>query len=643
MNGATASAVDPGEPIVGAGTRLSQPIFQIENLSLAYVTRDGGLNEVVSAVDLALHRGEIVGLVGESGCGKSTTALAAISYKAPGMRVLSGRSRLGELDLLSLPARALRTIWGRRIGFVSQNAGAALSPSLRIGQQLRDPLRAHLGLRGGALRRRQIELLERVKIPDPKSALERYAFQFSGGQQQRIAIAIALSCKPDVLVLDEPTTGLDATTQHHISGLLSALVKETGVAVLYVSHDLALLHALADRIAVMYAGQIVESGSTDDVVRRPQHPYTRALMRAAPSLRRPGGIAGIPGRPPSSVVKGSCAFAPRCAYVLKACVARDISLLGPGTHPVRCIRVEDIDTGQHIRSALSTSEIGDVILEARDLFCTHPMARQPAIRRVSLTLRRGETLGIVGESGSGKSTLLRTLSGLLAPTSGVIAFHGAPLPARVVDRPQSVRREMQLVFQDPDSSLNPRHTVQAILTRPIKQFRDDVTASRVKEEIYGLLDAVRLPRSVLDRYPAELSGGQKQRIAIARAFAAKPSILLCDEITSALDVSVQAAILELLVELCAARGTGTIFVSHDLAVIRTMATRTIVMRHGQVCEEGASADLFAEPKHPYTKALFAAVHDLSDVVRDHSGGKGETAEICTSRPPRSAAHKFAND
>lgn len=600
-----------GEPQPAAPGEEDDAALRIHGLSLAYETGGDGVNEVVRDVDLTLHRGEILGLVGESGCGKSTTALAAIGYRNFGIRVLGGEAWFGGTDLLHLPAAALRAIWGRRIAFVSQEASLAFNPSLRIGHQIADPLRRHLGLRSAALRARQLELLRKVEIPDPEEALARYSFQFSGGQQQRIAIAIALSCDPEVLVMDEPGTGLDATTQARISDLIAGLVRERGVSVIYVSHDLALLHAIANRIAVMYAGQIMEVGTARDVVLTPRHPYTRALMQALPSLERPGMPAGIPGQPPSSTVRDACAYASRCDHAREICRSDDVPLTRRGNHSVRCVRAGELSGALSSVSPLRRLPPRDMILAVRDLFCTYPKARVPAIRGIDLDLRRGETLGIVGESGSGKSTLLRAIAGLLPPASGTIEFRNQPLAPAVSGRSRALRGALQLVFQNPDSSLNPRQTVRTILTRPIRLFGDGVGRSEEAAEVARLLDAVQLPRVLLDRLPSELSGGQKQRIAIARAFAARPAVLLCDEITSALDVSVQASILELLGGLSAESGVATIFVSHDLAVIRMLADRTMVMRHGAVVESGLTGDVFSAPRHDYTRTLLAAVHHLS--------------------------------
>jgi peptide/nickel transport system ATP-binding protein len=591
---------------------MSEPVFQVEDLSVGYLRSDGQDNVVVWKAAFSLAPGSILGLAGESGCGKSTTALAAIGYRGPGSRILSGTARLEGVDLLSLPSGKLRSIWGRRVAYVAQNATTALNPAIPVGRQLAQPLSRHMHLRGGELRDREVELLESVGIPNPPAALDRYPHQFSGGQQQRIAIAIALSCRPEVLILDEPTTGLDVTTQARISALLRSLVAETGAATLYVSHDLSLLSTVADRLAVMYAGEIIEEADSHAVARQPRHPYTQALLAAVPTAHIRSSVAGIPGRPPARVVLDSCSFAPRCPHALDACREGYIELLDVGGgHMARCIRTDEIAARPVEASPLATAEVSpESLLAVDDVWSQYAKAPTPAVRGVSFEIASGETLGIVGESGSGKSTLLRAIIGLHPPTQGVIRFRGVPLAAQAVKRPRAIRRELQIVFQNPDSSLNPRHTVFDIVRRPIRLFRDDVRHSGERAAVVELLESVKLPTGLLHRYATELSGGQKQRIALARAFAARPSLLLCDEVTSALDVSVQATIIELISELAARFGAAVIFVSHDLAVVRTIAGRALVMKNGEVCEEGETERLFVAPTHPYTRELLAAIPQL---------------------------------
>jgi peptide/nickel transport system ATP-binding protein len=589
-----------------------ETVLSVEGLTVGYRRRDGSLNEVVHDVSFALRRGRILGLAGESGCGKSTTALAAIGYRTPGSRIVAGSSQLDGTDVLRLPSAGLREIWGSRVAYVAQSAALALNPALTIGRQLSQPLAVHMGLRGEASRARQLALLDAMGLPDSPTILRRYPFQFSGGQQQRIALAIALACKPDVLILDEPTTGLDVTTQARITQLLRALVSETAIGCLYVSHDLALLGTLADRLAVMYAGEMVEEGSAEAVARHSRHPYTHALLAAVPTVRRPRYVVGIPGRPPTRVVLDSCSYAPRCAYVLPECRTAHVELHDPGDrHVARCIRLEEIEkeplAGHELSGARGSAAR---LLEVSDLHCEYKGTTAPAVKGVSFAVHLAERVGIVGESGSGKSTLMRAIAGLHRPTAGAIRLRDVNLAPLAVKRPRSVRKDVQLVFQNPDSSLNPRHTILDIVARPIRLFRDDVPRSAQREVVQELLDQVKLPTGLLYRYPIELSGGQRQRVALARAFAAKPSLLLCDEVTSALDVSVQATILDLIAQLTEQTETAVVWVSHDLAVVRTIANRALVMRHGEVCEEGETDALFASARHPYTRELLAAIPEL---------------------------------
>jgi peptide/nickel transport system ATP-binding protein len=590
------------------------PALAVEGLTVGYVTEDGGLNTVVWDVDLALEAGKVVGLAGESGCGKSTTALAAMGYRPSGARILGGSVRLDGVDLLRLPRERLREVWGRRIAYVAQDASRALNPALTIGRQLQDPLARHLGLRGATVRRRQAELLASVGIPDPEPALHRYPHQFSGGQQQRIAIAIAISCEPGVLILDEPTTGLDVTTQAHVSALLRTIVRETDAATLYVSHDLALLSTVADSLAVMYAGQIVEAGSTARLLEEPRHPYTQALLLSVPSATTPRLVRGIPGSPPVGVVADRCPFAPRCRHAAPKCTAGAIPLdaVEPG-HGVRCVRVGEFESDfAVIPLTTGAAQVAEPLLEVERLVCEYAGRGRTtaAVQGVSLVVGEGESVGIVGESGSGKTTLLRAIAGLHRPRAGSIRFRGRQLEPRAVDRSRDVRRQVQIVFQNPDSSLNPSHHVLDIVRRPLQLFQTELSRAREKQKVTELLEQVRLSPGILGRYPHELSGGQKQRVAIARALAASPSVLLCDEITSSLDVSVQAAIIELIAELARASAISVVFVSHDLSVVRTVATRGIVMRDGEICEEGSLDTLFLRSRHPYTQELIAAVPEL---------------------------------
>jgi peptide/nickel transport system ATP-binding protein len=585
--------------------------LEIKGLSVRYPNMPEG-SFAVWDVSLTLEPGTIVGLAGESGCGKSTTAKAAIGFRQGSERI-SGSSFFGERDLIGMPASDRRRLWGNRLSYVAQSASLALNPALTVGRQLGQPLRKHLGLRGAALARRQIELFELVQISNPKQALKRYPFQFSGGQQQRVALAIALCCNPDVLILDEPTTGLDVTTQAHISAVLRRIVDDMRIAVLYVSHDLALLANQSDRIAIMYAGQIVEEGPTAEIVNSPRHPYTKILLGLSPRLDDPRLVAGIPGIPPPAVVLEQCAFSPRCPYAQPACRKARLPLdRSSGDRAVRCIRADELASVAPACVTMSkTPSVGNQYLLIVDqLELTYRRATSKSVDKVSFKLRHGERLGIVGESGSGKSSILKMIVGLLAPCEGYMRFGNVRLDGLAADRPKSLCRDIQLIFQNPDASLNPRHTIRQILARPLAAFRHELSAKEREAAIRDNLERVRLPASVINRLPSDLSGGQRQRVAIARAFLAQPRLLLCDEVTSALDVSVQATILQMIAELSAESGAAVIMVSHDLALVRTMADRTIVMRGGQIVEQQDSSALFVHPQSDYTRQLIAAIPKL---------------------------------
>ena len=556
MSAANAIAHDR-RPGARAVTRLSDDgaALVVDDLSVGYHQKDGSVLRVVANVDLKLFPGQVLGLAGESGCGKSTAALAAVGYRHPGGVILSGRSTLGDVELLQMRPSAVRLLWGGQVAYISQNAGMSLNPALTVARHFDEVLSQHADLHGADAKVRELELLTSVQLPDPEGSLRRYPHQLSGGQQQRVSLALAFACQPAVLILDEPTTGLDVTTQTYITALLQTLIAETQVAVMYVSHDLALLSTVSNDVAVMYAGEMVERGPVDVVVKAPLHPYTNALLRAVPSARARQSIAGIAGEPPVSVCDDSCSFAPRCPHAEDRCrnehpESRQIEPLRTS----RCLRTEELRDDLHIvvdmDERISPAQAGLAggaqkrLLEVAGLSCYYGsrQRRFAAVQDVSFGLSDAEVLGIVGLSGSGKSTLLRAIVGILDDYTGTISLRGDTLAHRAVKRPRPLRRQVQIVFQDPASSLNPRHTVSQIIAHAVRLFRDDVPRGRAADVVTELLESVKLSRSFLPRFPSELSGGQQQRVAIARAFAARPSLLLCDEVTSALDVSVAATI-----------------------------------------------------------------------------------------------------
>ncbi|WP_063710623.1 dipeptide ABC transporter ATP-binding protein [Rhodococcus opacus] len=592
-----------------------RPVLDIRGLEVEYRGRDGAV-KTVNDFALTATRGVIYGVVGESGSGKSTVGLAGIGWASPQLHRTAGRSAVLGAEILDLPPRRLRKIWGRHVGYVPQEVGGALHPSFRIRQQFRESLRINRGIGKAEADARAIELLEGAGIPEPQAALKRYPHEFSGGQLQRIAIALALAPRPDLLVLDEPTTALDVTTQRIVVEALRKLATEEHVAVLFISHDIALLGEYADELVVMYAGEIVEHGPVASVLSRPRHPYTRALVDAVPSPGRTELPASIPGLPPGRVVEGECAFAPRCSYAAPRCVEEKPALRTVGVdHSARCCRVSELtlDAATELGESVARAP-GDVILTARDVVVEYNAGNRSRVRavdKVSLTLRKGNLTAVVGESGSGKSSLGHVIAGLQRPSSGSIEFDGAELPEDPMRRSKLQRRRIQLVFQSTSGSLNPRRSVGDHLHHVAGCFLEPARRQAAVEEV---LESVQLSSHLLNRYPNELSGGQKQRVAIASAFLADPAVVVCDEITSGQDVSVQAAILETLARMQATHDTAVLLISHDLGVVRAIADDVYVMRGGSVVEQGRTDDLFASPQHDYTRNLMAAAPQALDAA-----------------------------
>lgn len=590
--------------------------FSVRNLTVGFRSSAGTV-PVVSGISLEAAPGRIVGVAGESGSGKTTAVLAAIGYQPASAERLSGGAYLGSTALFTLGTADRRRIWARRISYVPQDAAGSLNPAFRIGTQLCEVLQVHLGLDRGAARDRAAELLAAVRLPHPEAMLRRYPHQCSGGQLQRVAIAMAIACEPELVICDEPTTGLDVTTQADVVRMLTELIRTRRMAAIYISHDLALLAAVADDLAIFYAGEIVELGPTADVLRAPHHPYTRALLDALPSARMLTTPKGLPGFPPGHVVSDACSFAPRCAWAIEACSIGRLELLPVVGEPgrfVRCLRSSEL------RSALARRTVESVmsrqappadatpLLAIRDLACNYGRGQQrvEAVRGVSLGVGASEVVALVGESGSGKSTIGRAIVGLAPIAGGEIALAGAVLDAGG-RRTREQSRAIQIIFQNPDSSLNPRHTVGALIGRSIELFRPDIVRSERQKWIGEALAEVRLDPALLSRYPHQLSGGQKQRVAIARAFVARPRLVICDEIVSGQDVSVQAAILELVRSMQERYQTALLFISHDLAVVRSIAQRIAVIQRGRIVESGLTEEVFERPQAEYSRALLASV------------------------------------
>ena len=591
------------------------PLLDVEGLSVAYRTQRGLLH-ALDNVGFSIGRGQVLGLVGESGSGKSTVVLALLGLLGEAARVSAQRATFDGIDLLQLAA----TLRGRRIGTVFQDPSAALNPALTIGLQVAEPMLVHRRLPRADAFARATELLAELGIPRAAQVMRAYPHQLSGGMKQRVVIATALAAEPDLLLLDEPTTALDVTIEAQILDLLEELRVRRGIAMLLVSHNLGLVERICDRLVVLYAGRTVETGSAAEILAKPRHPYTRGLLAALPRPDRPhpGRLVPIGGNLPDMIdTDPGCNFRARCSFAVAACATPQTLLRIDDDRTVRCHRVDVVATTPmpqpeigHARPTPSGAPLLTVDgmsrvfrsggLIARLFHGTEPVV---AVDAVSLAVRPGEVLGLVGESGSGKTTLGRLLLRLIHADSGQLRFAGAEIP----DTPKlSFRRRAQIVFQNPDTSLNPRHSVDTILRRPLQRF-GIARGGAATQEVERLLELVRLPRDYRRRYPHQLSGGEKQRVGIARALASRPDFLVCDEAVSALDVSVQAAILNLLADLRDRLGVAYLFISHDIGVVAHIADRIAVMYRGRIVEEGLVAEVLKPPYHPYTEALLSAV------------------------------------
>jgi len=590
------------------------PVLAVSGLE---VRLDNGII-VIDEIEFELRRGEILGLVGESGSGKTTTGLAMLGYARPGVQICSGSVQVLGNEMLGEPQEAIQRIRRDLIAYVPQDAAVSLNPSVRVGAQVSAILRAR-GERG-PFEDRVRSVFERVELPASEDFMRRFPHQLSGGQQQRVSLAVALVREPAIVVLDEPTTGLDVITQDRILREIRRLRDETGAAMLYVSHDLATVSALADRIAVMYAGRIVEMGSTESLLGRPRHPYTHGLISAIPdttpglTLRGIGGVAVGAGERAAG-----CSFVARCFLATSQCREEAPEPAHPtaGTM-VRCFEWKRTPP---ITISRNDERLRPVAAEEAWLAVSHLQAVHRtragivvAAYDVSFSIGPRRSLALVGQSGSGKTTIARCIAGLHVPSGGQISWRGALIPAKARDRSRAVRRDIQIVFQNPYESLNPRRVIGAQIARPARQLRG-LGRADAQRDVALLLDRVRLPARIATRYPAELSGGERQRVAIARALAAAPKLLICDEVTSALDVSVQAAVIELLMELCAELDLSLLFISHDLGVVASVADEALVLEKGRVKEHGPVASLLRDPRADYTRELLAAAPKLPESVR----------------------------
>ncbi len=557
----------------------------------------GTTRDIVDDVSFEISPGEVLGLVGESGSGKTTVGLALLGHTRRGVQIGGGSVRLGEVDVLQLTESELEHMRGRLISYVPQDPAAALNPALRIGTQLREILEAHnYGKSGDERHQRVAEMMREVALPDQPSFLKRYPHELSGGQQQRVGLAIAFACRPRVIVLDEPTTGLDVTTQAHVLGTVRELAAAHGVAALYVSHDLAVVGTLANRVAVMYAGRVVELGPTLDLFRAAAHPYTQRLIAAIPHLTGGRELIGIGGRAPSPGRRPSgCMFAPRCTFAQERCTVAlpDLRPIAVG-HSVRCVRAEEV-RGHMLTRAREGAREGQVTVQTPILALTSVSAgyrRKMVVHDVTLEVAPHECL-----------------AGLHSDRMGEITLSGKPLANSARDRPREQRRTIQYVFQNPYGSLNPRRTIGHIIRQPLELFGGGSSAD-TDRKVDEMLDRVSLAASYADRYPEQLSGGERQRVAIARALICDPSVLVCDEVTSALDVSVQAAIVELLGILQRDLGLAMLFVTHNLPLVRSIAQRVAVMNQGRIVELGDVDQVLGSPKDEYTRRLLSDTPSL---------------------------------
>ncbi len=607
------------------------PILKVDNLAVAYKVRNGEI-EAVQNVSFEINRGETLGIVGESGCGKSTVAWSIVNFLGSNGYVKRGSITFQGQDLVGKTGEELRRLRGDQIAMVYQDPMQALNPSMRLGDQMKELLTVHRNMEEDEATKWCVDMLERVYMPDAANVMHRYPHQISGGQQQRVVIAMALLTNPALLIMDEPTTALDVTVEAAVLDLIGDLRKNFDTGIMYITHNLGVVARVCTQVGVMYAGEMVERGTVRDIYARPQHPYTQGLIRCVPKLGadKAGSILyPIPGRvPPPNNRPAGCVFGPRCDYVQDKCRAERPSLreLSNGVS-VRCHFAEEINPDEWKPSAdmelpvlAAGSGNGEVILEVnnlkkyyevpgsslRDVLGLGEPRYVKAVENASFNVIKGKTLGVVGESGCGKSTLIKTIIGLEDSTSGDATFMGFDITNDISTRDEKLIQELQMVFQNPDSTMNPSYTVGQQIGRPMERFAT-VPKNQIRGEVIKLLQAMRLGANYFNRLPNQLSGGEKQRVGIARALASRPDLVLCDEPVSALDVSVQAAILNLLLEVQSEFNTTLIFIAHDLSVVRFFSDYVAVMYLGQIMEIGPADAIYAPPYHPYSEALLSAV------------------------------------
>ncbi|MGF7161019.1 peptide/nickel transport system ATP-binding protein [Rhodoligotrophos appendicifer] len=617
--------VDPS--IIAQGPHAGTVLVRLQNLTVTYT---GMRTPAVKDVSFAIKQGQVVGLVGESGSGKSTVGRQLLSHRGPGLTV-AGQVLIDDVDILTLPEGELRKMRGAKIAFVPQNPTTALNPAIRVGAQIAEILSVHRSVADHAeARTRVLDLFRSVGFPQPEHFVDRYPSQLSGGQQQRVTIAMAIACNPDVVVFDEPTTGLDVTTQRQIIDLLLNLKKHARMTMLYITHDLLLLRELADVIGVMYAGQLLEIGGVDEVFDTPLHPYTQGLLASVPGIEanRYPKLRGITER--AQAPDGGCPFAPRCEYVEVRCTTPAFACRSSASalmeHHAQCWKVGELLFAEaHPGAGLDSNRLVPQNIEPAVLHIDSLSVRYAptgffrredgvaAVESASLSVGRGEILALIGESGSGKSSLARAICGAAPVVSGTVHLNNELVSRKLSGRTREQIRRLQYIFQNPDASLNPRMTIRATLERPLGTLFG-IWGQTAEPKIGSILDEVGLDRKFATRMPGELSGGERQRVAIARALLAEPDILICDEVLSALDVSVQARVLDLFAALRTSRNLALLFISHDLTTVRQIADRIAVMYRGRIVSHGPTHAMLDGPAHPYVASLLASAPGMARKV-----------------------------
>jgi len=611
-----------------AASEAAEPILEMRDVCISYVVRAGQI-DVVPNISFSLAKGEALGLVGESGCGKSTVAYAIMKYLGGAGRITGGKILFDGRDMGQMSPAELRDIRGSRLAMVYQDPMSSLNPTMRIGTQLEEVPMIHMGASREVARQRAIKMLGEVNLPDPEAIMDRYPHQLSGGQQQRVVIAMALMAEPDLLVMDEPTTGLDVTVEAAVLDLVAQLRHKHDTAIIFISHNLGTVLRVCDRVGVMYFGELVEEGPIREVFTNPRHPYTRGLLDSIPTMgadKRSRRLSPIAGQVPSALLRpDGCGFASRCSFCDPArCLTGEIptiSMSDTAAHHVKCVRINELPQHRRFQVVSENPQEAAADKERAEVLTIdhlHKIYRQSvgpfggatrdvrALTNIELGAKRGRTLAVVGESGCGKSSLAKVLTGIELATEGKVKLIDWDIGSTPIEaRSQAQKKSIQMVFQNPESTLNPSHTIGFVIRRALQRLKG-LTASDARKQAQDLLRQVNLPVEFAARRPRQLSGGQKQRVAIARALAGDPAVVIADEPVSALDVSVQAAIINLLIDLQDQRDTTLVFISHDLAVVRFLADSVAVMYLGRVVEYGSVEQVYSPPFHPYTEALLSA-------------------------------------